>query len=318
MIQKPVSSWRGSRRDPAARRILVTLVLVTVLSGQAVAATRIVLLGTAGGPTPKRTRSAPAQALQIDDTVYVVDCGNGVARQMALAGLPFRQLRQVFITHHHSDHVADLFTLPLLAWAAGIDRPITLHGPPPLRKAVKAGFRQFEFDIRTREADEGRAPLRDLVRVHEFRGGGRVYQDERVEVRAARVVHPPIGEAYAYRFDTRDLSVVVSGDTAPCEDLVRLARGADILIHEVLLASPEEMARLLEVPLDHPLTQHVIHSHTSYRNVGEIARAAGVKTLVLSHFVPGDAPVDEAAVLAEIRKSFPGEVIFGKDLMTIP
>jgi len=284
----------------------------------AAAETRLILLGTAGGPTPKRTRAAPAQAIVIDGEILIVDCGNGVGRQMALAGLPLSELRHVFLTHHHSDHAADLTTLPLLAWATDLEHPVTLHGPPPLRKSVRAGLRAADLDVRTREVDEGRPPVHDLIRVHEFRKEGIVLREKTVTVRAARVEHPPIREAYAYRFDTADRSIVISGDTAPSENLVRLARDADVLVHEVLLRSPAETAEWLGLPPDHPLVRHVVNSHTSYTEVGKIARDAHVGTLVLSHFVPGDETVDEQSVLAAIRGYFDGPVVFGQDLMEIP
>jgi ribonuclease BN (tRNA processing enzyme) len=296
--------------------MLPTLLILGLLA-PAPAAEKLVLLGTAGGPTPKRTRAAPAQAIVVDDAVYLVDCGNGVGRQMVLAGLPLRGLRHVFVTHHHSDHVADLVTLPLLAWAAGLDSEITLHGPSPLRRSVQAGLRAVAFDVDTRVRDEGRRPLRDLVRVHELRGDGIVHRDAQVTVRAARVEHPPIREAYAYRFDTADWSVVVSGDTAPSARLVALARGADVLVHEVLLQDAAEIAKWVGEPAGHPLVQHIVRSHTSFRDLGRIARDAGVGKLVLSHYVPGDAVVDRDAVLSEIHKSFDGQVVFGEDLQVI-
>ena len=296
---------------------MAVCVAASLASASVDAATRLILLGTAGGPTPKRTRAAPAQALVIDGEIFLVDCGNGVGRQIALAGLSLPDLRHVFVTHHHSDHVADLTTLPLLAWGADLVEPVTLHGPPPLAKSVRAGLRAVAFDVRLRERDEGRPPLAKLIRVDEFRGDGIVYRDEHVTVRAARVDHPPIRDAYAYRFDTADRSIVISGDTAPSTNLVRLAQGADVLVHEVLLADEAEVSRWLEKPPDHPLVQHVVRSHTSFHDVGRIARDAGVKTLVLSHFVPGDAPVDKEAVLTEIGKSFQGKVLFGEDLMVL-
>ena len=301
------------------RRRLVAPTLLLALAASAVEAAppRLVLLGTAGGPTPKRTRAAPAQALEVDGTVYVVDCGNGVGRQMAQAKLPFTQLRHVFLTHHHSDHDADLVTLPLLAWGADNVGTVTLHGPPPMRGPVREGLRAHASDIETRVKDEGRPDLRKLLHVHTVEKDGLVLDDGHVRVTAARVSHPPIEDAFAYRFDLRGWSVVISGDTAPSENLVRLAEGADVLVHEVLLADAAEVARWLEKPPDHPLVQHVVRSHTSFRDVGRIAREAGVKTLVLSHFVPGDAPVDKDAVLAEIRKSFDGKVVFGEDLMVL-
>ena len=296
---------------------MLPILLLLGLLGPASPGEKLVLLGTAGGPTPKRTRAAPAQAIVIGDAVYVVDCGNGVARQMVLAGLPLRGLRHVFLTHHHSDHAADLVTLPLLAWAAGLDTPITLHGPAPLQRSVKAGLRAAAFDIATRVKDEGRRPLGDLVHVHELRGDGIVHRDASVTVRAARVEHPPIREAYAYRFDTADWSVVVSGDTAPSSNLVALARGADVLVHEVLLQDAAEIAAWVGKPINHPLVQHIMRSHTSFRDLGRIAHDAGVGQLVLSHYVPGDAVVDRDAVLTEIRKAFPGPVVFGEDLLVI-
>jgi len=290
--------------------------LLASLAAQA-ASPRLVLLGTAGGPTPKRTRAAPAQALEVDGTVYVVDCGNGVGRQMALAKLPFPELRHVFLTHQHSDHDADLVTLPLLAWAAGNEGEVILHGPRGIRRAVRSGLRAHAFDIETRTKDEGRPDLRKLLQVHTIKEEGLVLDDGHVRVTAARVQHPPIEDAFAYRFDMPGWSVVISGDTAPSESLVRLAQGADVLVHEVLLADAAEVARWLEKPPEHPLVQHVVRSHTSYHDVGRIAREAGVNTLVLSHFVPGDAPVDRDAVLGEIRKSFDGKVVFGEDLMVL-
>jgi ribonuclease BN (tRNA processing enzyme) len=301
------------------RKMLIAVGLAAALVPLGAGAeTRLILLGTAGGPTPKRSRAAPAQALVIDGSIFVVDCGNGVGRQMALAGLRLENLRHVFITHHHSDHVADLTTLPLLAWAADLVHPLTLHGPPPLRRSVRAGLRAAAFDVRIRESDEGRPSLGDLVRVHEFREDSVVFRDERVTVRAARVEHPPIREAYAYRFDTADRSIVISGDTAPSANLVRLARGADVLVHEVLLRSPDETADWLGLPADHPLVRHVVNSHTAYTDVGRVALDAAVGTLVLSHFVPGDETVNEEAVLTAIRVFYDGPVIFGRDLLEIP
>lgn len=277
----------------------------------------LVLLGTAGGPTPKKLRAAPSQAIVVGDRVYVVDAGNGVGRQLRLASLPLANLRHLFLTHHHSDHAADLVTLPLLAWASGLESTITLHGPPPIKRAVKAGLKAIALDIDTRIVDEGRADLRDLIEVHEFRGDGIVLKDDRVTVTAARVEHPPIRDAYAYRFDGEGFSVVISGDTAPSGNLVRLARGANVLVHEVLVLDDDGIVSALGKPRGDPLVEHVLRSHTRFRDVGRIAAEAGVKTLVLSHLVPGDASFDREAMLAEIRKSFSGEVIVGEDLMKL-
>lgn len=280
-------------------------------------AASLVLLGTAGGPTPKKLRAAPSQAIVVGDRTYLVDAGNGVGRQIRLAGIPFTSVRHLFLTHHHSDHAADLVTLPLLAWAAGLETTVTLHGPKPIKHAVKAGLKANAFDIETRIADEGRPDLRRLIEVREISKDGVVLKDDRVTVTSARVAHPPIDQAFAYRFDGEGWSVVISGDTAPSDALVRLATGADVLVHEVLILDDDGIVAALAKPKDDPLVQHVLNSHTRFGEVGAIAAKAKVKALVLSHYVPGDATFDRDAVLAEIRRSYSGEVIFGEDLLRI-
>jgi len=277
--------------------------------------TKLVLLGTAGGPMPKRTRSAPAHAVIVDGVTYVVDCGNGVARQLALAGIGFRSLRAVFVTHHHSDHNADYGNLLLLSWTGGLDTPVDAYGPPPLRAMTEQFLTLNAYDIATRIADEGRPPLASLIRAHEIDRAGEVYRDEHVAVRCVTVAHPPVEPALAFRFDTPDRSIVFSGDTAPCRSLIELARGADVLVHEVLYepALDEICARLANATR---LRRHLLDSHTTQDQVGAVAREAGVKTLVLSHFVPAD-PVPEESWRAAAAAHFDGELIVGRDLMVI-
>ena len=276
---------------------------------------RLVLLGTGGGPTPKVARSAPAFAVVVDGVTYIVDCGNGVARQMAKAALPFRSLRAVFITHHHSDHNADYGNLFLLLWAAGLNAPVDAYGPPPLARMTEQFLELNAYDIATRIADEGRPLLAPLMRAHDIASAGEVYRDERVRVTCALVKHPPVVPAFAFRFDTPDRSIVFSGDTAPCDSLVELAQGADVLVHEVLY---EPALDAICARLDNAtrLRQHLLDSHTTEKQVGVVARAAGVKCLVLSHFVPADSVADEQWREAAAR-DFDGKIVLGHDLMEL-
>jgi ribonuclease BN (tRNA processing enzyme) len=279
--------------------------------------TRLILLGTAGGPRPRRAPSAASQVIVVNNVPYVIDCGDGVARQLVAAGVPPAQLRHIFITHHHSDHNADYGNLMLLSWAAGLRTPVDTWGPPPLAKMTRLFLELNEFDIATRTADEGRLPLAPLLRPHEITTAGVVMQDDRVKVSAALVPHVPIEQAFAYRFDTADRSIVISGDTARSDALIALAQGADVLVHEVLWVAAVDRI-IPTVPNATTLKKHIIDSHTSVEDAGRVAQAAGVKTLVLSHFVPADDPTITDQMWSDAaRAHFRGTIVVGKDLMEI-
>ncbi|MEV0648967.1 MBL fold metallo-hydrolase [Phytomonospora sp. NPDC050363] len=280
--------------------------------------TELILLGTGGGPSPKRTRSAPAQAVVVGGRTYVIDCGNGVGRQLRLAGIGLHTIRAVAVTHHHSDHNADLGTLLHLSWCANLSTPVDVIGPKPLASMMDAFLAFAEVDIATRMADEGRPGLAPLIRTQEVDKPGIVFEDERVRITAATVRHPPMN-AYAYRIDTDDRSIVISGDTAPCRSLVELARGADVLVHEVMMTS--RIGAVLGAATNgRRLREHLIASHTDVGALGAIAAAAGVGTLVLSHFVPGDAGIGDAEWAAGVDadgSGFEGRVVVGRDLARV-
>jgi ribonuclease BN (tRNA processing enzyme) len=226
-------------------------------------------------------------------------------------------LRRVFITHHHSDHNADYGNLILLAWAAGLRTPVDTYGPPPIEKTTRLFFEMNQYDIETRIKDEGRVPLVPLVTVHEFSTAGPVLDDGIVKVTAALVDHPPVEPAFAYRFDAADRSIVISGDTAPCDRLVALARGADVLVHEALYL-PGLDRLLARVPNASRLREHILASHTTVEDAAKIATAADVKTLVLSHLVPSDDPtVTDSMLLAAAQPHFAGRIVIGQDLLEI-
>jgi ribonuclease BN (tRNA processing enzyme) len=298
------------------RREFLSLVAATPLLSirglaQASTTSRLILLGTAGGPTPKKTRSGPSQIIVVGDRGYVVDCGDGVARQMMLAGV-FRTLRHVFLTHHHSDHNADYGNLLLLAWGDALKTSVDTWGPPPIARMTRLFFEMNEADLSVRERDEGRPPLRPLVHAHELKRGGPVMKDDRVTVTCAVVDHPLVPLALAYRFDCPDRSIVISGDTRRSEALIRLARGADVLVHEVLHLPSAPGAP------GSALRKHVVDSHTTVEEAGRVAQEAGVKTLVLSHFVPAEnPPVTDEQWLQGAGAHFKGRIVVGKDLMEL-
>lgn len=286
-------------------------------SGRQTKRTRLILLGTGGGPRPRTNRVASSQVILVNNSAYVVDCGDGVARQLAAVGVPLTQLRHILITHHHSDHNADYGNLILGAWTVGLEQRLDTWGPPPLEKITKLFFEMSAYDINIRVADEGKPPLVPLVRAHELTDGGTVFRDDNVTVTTAVVSHPPVAPALAYRFETPDRSIVISGDTAPSDHLIQLARGADVLVHEAIYV-PAIDRLAARVPNATRLKEHILASHTTAEDAGRVAQAAGVKLLVLSHLIPADDPsiTDEMWIKAA-RVHFRGPVIVGKDLLEV-
>ena len=286
--------------------------------GPAKQKTRLVLLGTGGGPRViPNGRAKPANLVVANGAPYVVDCGSGVSQQLVRAGVPLDTLRCVFITHHHSDHDLDYGNLIYNAWAWGLRTPVDAYGPPPIVAMTEAYFQLNRFDIETRIADEGRPDLRKLVTAHEFAEPGLVMQNADVKVSATRVRHPPIVHAYAYRFDAPDRSIVISGDTTYSSELIALAKGADVLVSEVMhLAGLENL--LKKVPNAATLREHLLASHIVTEDLGRLAAAAGAKTLVLSHLVPADdASITDDMWMEGVRKHYGGPIIVGRDLLEI-
>lgn len=193
--------------------------------------------------------------------------------------------------------------------------------------------RAYASDLNDRMRDTRRRDLADLVDVSDIAlpevagfdpdtnaapdvEPWTVLEDERVRVTATLVQHAPMAPAFAFRFDTASGSVVVSGDTGPCDNLVRLAQGAELLVHEVI--DEEYVARAYEngrTAQQRAMIAHHLSAHTTVPQVGEIAERAGVRTLVLSHFVPGDIEVPR---WHEAGKHFSGALVVGEDLMRIP
>jgi ribonuclease BN (tRNA processing enzyme) len=276
--------------------------------------TELILLGTAGGPTPRGHRKAPANVVLVNGAAYVFDAGNGVAEQLACAGVPFSALRAVFITHNHSDHNADVGTLLLVGWS-GISSPVQVYGPPPLADAMDHFLAMQRYDIETRVEDEGRTHLGDLVEVHEVSEDGVAYRDENVTVTAGLVEHPPVSPALGYRIDTLDRSIAFSGDTRACDGMVELARDVDVLVHEVMHVP--SLDAIVSTHTGSTILKHLVESHTPTQDVGKVATCAGAKTLVLSHFVPSGDTVSDETWHDEVAATFDGPIVVGQDLMRL-
>jgi len=289
------------------------------------AGTKLIILGSMGGPSVGRARYMTSNVILHDGAAHVVDCGYGVTEQLIHAGVKLQDVRDIFITHHHPDHNIELGTLLYFAWFAGLDDTPKLFGPPPLQQIATDYLKAMKPDVDVWLDDLGRKPMGPLT-VKEITSAGPVMQTPDMTVTAALVNHPPVVPALAYRFDFPDRSIAFSGDTSPMESVALLAKGADVLVHEAMYlpamkrevdATARRASGGSAIAGDRDkLWAHLMRSHSPAEEVGRIAAEAGVKTLVLSHLVPIVGVTDDEWKAA-VGRYFKGEVIVARDLMVI-
>jgi ribonuclease Z len=251
----------------------------------------VLLCGT-GSPLPDKSRGGPCTMVAVEDKLYLVDTGLDTARDLMLWRVPLENIAGILITHFHSDHIADLGEVRLQTWVAGRKAPLPVYGPPGVERVV-AGFNEaYALDDGYRTAHHGAQMLPpDAVALAAHPTmPGTVLDKDGLKITAIVVHHPPATPAYGYRFDFAGRSVVISGDTAPDENLARAAKGADILVHEGL--SPEMVAILRDATAaaGRPRQSKIFHDipgyHSSPVDAAGIANEAGVKLLVFSHIIP--------------------------------
>ncbi len=271
--------------------------------------TVVVLLGT-GMPVANPRTSGPATAVVVRDRVFLFDAGPGVVRQLAAAGLPINGVTAAFITHLHSDHTLGYPDLIFTTWVMGRITPLSVYGPPGLKIMTDHLLAAWAEDIEVRVTGFERNPRSGYsVDAHEIEPGV-VYDQGGVRVTAFAVRHGSWKRAYGYRIDTPDRSIVISGDTAPSDELVRIAAGCDVLVHEVYPAvrlKPEKR------PGGEFWVAYMRSFHTSDEELGAIADKIRPKKLILHHIVRMGGTDEE--VLAGVRRGgYTGEAVIGHDL----
>lgn len=300
------------------------------------AGTRLVLLGTQGGPNVNRVRGEAGNAIVVDGRPYLVDCGYGTLGALAESGVGYQQLGSVFLTHLHDDHTSDLPALLTHQWTGSKAQPTTVYGPHGTTALVQAAVAFLKPNADIRIVDEGRTVRPETL----FRGQDvaaassvQVFADDRVKVTAVENTHFKNAaktampyRSLAYRFDTPARSIVVSGDTAYSDALVALATGADLFVceamdvafYETMLEQAKEAAAKGN---PNSIARHIAETHSTTVDVGRMAAAAKVKTVVLTHLVPASRPgsteLPETVYIDGVRRHFSGQVIVGRDQMVL-
>jgi ribonuclease BN (tRNA processing enzyme) len=293
--------------------------------------TRIVTVGTAGGPAPRPGRAQSSNLLIVNGAPYLIDAGDGTTWRLAKFKFDFRSLSTIFVTHGHNDHTGGLGYLLSAAWIAQRTQPIHVYGPPKTEDLVKAAVQYFSFDSEIRIADGSRTvPIDKIFFGHDVKPG-LVFEDKNVKVTAAENSHfnfraesAAYGKhkSYSYRFETPDRVVVFTGDTGPSEAVVNLAKNADVLVTEIGSVDDVVEARkrrgqwdILSDKERQEFIRHQVDEHLSPENVGALATKAGVKTVILTHLSPRPQGDDYTPWADQVRKHFSGQVVVAKDLM---
>ena len=270
----------------------------------------VTLLGT-GTPGLYPARFSAANLVQAGGMNLLIDAGRGATLRIGQAGLAVGDIDATFLTHFHSDHVsglADVFMTGYITvpYIGGRTEPFQLYGPAGTQQLADGILTAHQWDIDTRIVDEKTPEAATKIEVHEAEEGV-VFDRNGLRVTAFPVHHGDnISHAVGYRIDYRDKSVLISGDTTFDANVTAFAKDADLVIHEVGMASQKM--------LEHPATARVMAHHTSPEDVGRVFAEASPDYAVYSHMVlMGNPPIAE--VIRRTRTTYDGPLVIGADLM---
>jgi len=268
----------------------------------------VTLLGT-GSPIPDADRAGPSTLVRAGGQTFLVDCGRGVQQRLTAAGAAANGLTALLLTHLHSDHIADLGDMIISRWVTTFTpdpAPLPIIGPPGTAEVVEATLKAFGFDIGYRIAHHADLNSPPPVEVFEYTDGP-VWDRDGVQIRVAPTDHRPVTPTIGFRIEHAGASVVLAGDSVPCESLDALASGAGALVHTVIrkdLIDPMPMQRIRDI----------CDYHSSVEEAAATATRAGVGILILTHYVPAIAPGQEDDWRALAATAFDRQIELGDDL----
>jgi ribonuclease Z len=270
---------------------------------------KLITLGT-GSPIPDPQRAGPSSLVRVAGKDFLFDCGRGVLMRAAAAMSGAAAFHTVFLTHLHSDHITDFNDVVTMRWVMSpTPSPLRVVGPVGTATFVEKTLDMLATDIGYRLAHHADLNWEPAIEVLET-SGGVVMELDGVRVTAAPTNHRPVEPTVGYRVDFEESSVVIGGDSVPCEGLDLLCQGADVYLQTVIR---ESLVKSIPVPR----LQDILDYHSSTVDAGTTAQRAGVKKLVMTHLVPAPWPGTESEWIDEAKSVFDGEIILANDLMEI-
>ena len=269
----------------------------------------LTLLGT-GSPIPSPDRAGPSTLVRAGAALLLVDCGRGVVMRLSAAGVLPVQLSAVLLTHLHSDHITDVNDIVTSHWVMTFGpTPLPIYGPPGTRQVVDAILDMLRLDQGYRHAHHDDLPHPPDVVVTEV-GPGDTFMIADADVSVHETDHRPVAPTVGYRITAGGVTAAVAGDTVPCPGLDDLCAGADAYVQTVIR---DDLVRATPVARLHDICDY----HSTVEQAAQTASRAGVRTLVLTHYVPAP-PVGEESSWCELAAAhFDGEIVAGPDLTTI-
>ena len=271
----------------------------------------LTLLGT-GCPKVDHKRFGPSNLITSKQAKILIDCGSGVTQRLDEAKVSTADIDALFLTHLHSDHVVDLYQLIISSWHSYRIKPWKIFGPKGTKKFITNIMKAWQDERNLRIKYESRSSTKAFkTTIKEFKNLGKVKIKD-INIEYFEVDHRPVKYAYGFNFLYKRKKLTISGDTKPCENLIKYAQNADVLLHEVFIDGEFKETNKMR-------TKKTLHNvrnyHTPSTIVGKVAKLSKAKKLILTHLVP--TKFDEKKLKKTVKIDFGKNPIIGKDLLKI-
>ena len=288
------------------KKLLFVLTVVLYSSVCSADFIKVTLLGT-GSPRPSVDRSGPAVLVEAGGKTLLFDAGRGVVQRLQQLDIGSSDIQQIFLTHLHSDHISAVDDVWLTGWIYQRPQALNIYGPKGTTSFIDHLTQAYAFDVRLRNKHAGLDAQSGLIYATDIKPGV-IYTENGVKVTAFLVNHKPVDPAYGFRIDFGERSVVISGDTSFSQSLIDHAKGADLLVHEIMAVKPKILER-------NPRLQKIERYHTDPEQLAQVLNSVKPRVAVTTHVIL--VGVSEQQVLEQIQSQYDGELHMGKDLMSI-